>query len=146
MGPLRPWSAGAADGSWVDRRLGRQPLSDWFEEWWPIRTDLRPSTTARDESHYRNHVLPKFGDIPLAAIDYALLTARIAELQHKGLAPATVRRCHLLLSKLLAGAVRSKRIARNPCDDTDNLPSVHRSEMRVIDPEHSSASPTPCST
>jgi integrase len=123
------------DGSWVDRRLGRQPLSDWFEEWWPTRTDLRPSTAARDESHYLNHVLPKFGDLPLAAIDYGLVTAWIAELQHKGLAPATVRRCHLLLSKLLAGAVRSKRISRNPCIDTDNLPTVHRAEMRVIDPE-----------
>jgi integrase len=123
------------DGSWVDRRLGRQPLSDWFEEWWPTRADLRPSTAARDESHYRNHVLTKFGDLPLAAIDYALVTAWIAELQHKGLAPATVRRCHLLLSKLLAGAVRSKRISRNPCADTDNLPTVHRAEMRVIDPD-----------
>ena len=123
------------DGSWVDRRLGRQQLSDWFEEWWPTRTDLRPSTAARDESHYRNHVLAKFGDLPLAAIDYGLVTAWIAELQHKGLAPATVRRCHLLLSKLLAGAVRSKRISRNPCADTDNLPTVHRAEMRVIAPD-----------
>jgi integrase len=123
------------DGSWVDRRLGRQPLSDWFAEWWPTRTDLRPSTAARDESHYRNHVLTKFGDLPLASIDYALVTAWIAELQHKGLAPATVRRCHLLLSKLLAGAVRSKRISRNPCADTDNLPTVHRAEMRVIAPD-----------
>ena len=37
------------DGSWVDRRLGRQPLSDWFAEWWPTRTDLdrrrRPATS-----------------------------------------------------------------------------------------------------
>lgn len=123
------------DGSWVDRRLGRQPLSDWFEEWWPTRTDLRPSTAARDESHYRNHVLTEFGDLPLSAIDYALVTAWIAELQRKGLAPATVRRCHLLLSKLLAGAVRSKRISRNPCADTDNLPTVHRAEMRVIGPD-----------
>ncbi len=123
------------DGSWVDRRLGRQSLSDWFEEWWPTRTDLRPSTAARDESHYRNHVLTNFGDLPLSAIDYPLVTAWVAELQHKGLAPATVRRCHLLLSKLLAGAVRSKRISRNPCADTDNLPTVHRAEMRVIAPD-----------
>lgn len=46
-----------------------------------------------------------------------------------------MRRCHLLLSKLLAGAVRFKRISRNPCADTDNLPTVHRAEMRVIAPD-----------
>ena len=45
-----------------------------------------------------------------------------------------MRRCHLLLSKVLAGAARARRISRNPCADTDNLPTVHRSEMRVIDP------------
>jgi len=52
-------------------------------------------------------VLSKFGDLPIAAIDYGLVTAWVAELQHKGLAPATVRRCHLLLSKLLAGPRRN---------------------------------------
>jgi len=38
------------NGSWVDQRLGRQLLGEWFEEWWPTRTELRPSTIARDES------------------------------------------------------------------------------------------------
>lgn len=122
------------DGTWVDQRLGRQPLRAWFDEWWPTRTDLRPSTTARDDSYYRNHVLPRFGELPLVSIDYQVITRWVAELHGSGLAPATVRRCHLLLSKLLAGAVRARRIPRNPCADTDNLPTVERLEMRVIDP------------
>ena len=41
-----------------------------------------------------------------------------------------MRRCHLLRSKLLAGAVRSTRISRNRCADTDNPPTVNRAEMR----------------
>lgn len=122
------------DGSWVDQRLGRQLAGDWFNEWWPTRTDLRPSTRARDESHFRAHVLPQFGELQLGVVDYRLITTWVADLRAAGLAPATVRRCHLLLSKLLSAAVRARRIARNPCVDTDNLPTVERSEMRVITP------------
>jgi len=68
------------------------------------------------------------------SIDYQAVTAWVAELRDKGLAPATVRRCHLQLSKLLSGAVKARRIPRNPCQDTDNLPTVDRQEMRIITP------------
>ena len=121
-------------GMWVDERLGRQPLREWFDEWWPNRTELRPSTAARDESYFRNHVVTTFGDLPIASLDYALITAWVADLSAKGLAPATVRRCHLLLSKLLTGAVKARRIHRNPCADTDNLPTIVRDEMRIVTP------------
>jgi integrase len=121
-------------GLWVDTRLGKQPMREWYEEWWPRRTELRPSTVARDESYYRVHVLPAFGDLPLAVIDYELVTGWVAELTVRGLAPATVRRCHLLLSKLLAGAVKARRLPRNPCADTDNLPAIERQEMRIVTP------------
>ncbi len=119
-------------GTWVDQRLGRQRLDEWFEEWWSTRTELRPSTVARDQSLYRNHVLSHFGGVALSSIDYPLVTAWVASLRDRGLAPATVRRCHLLLSKLLSGAVKAKRIPRNPCEDTDNLPPLDRKEMRIV--------------
>ena len=119
-------------GTWVDQRLGRQRLDEWFEEWWSTRTELRPSTVARDESLYRNHVLSHCGDVALGSIDYPLITAWVASLRDRGLAPATVGRCHLLLSKLLSGAVKAKRIPRNPCDDTDNLPPLDRKEMQIV--------------
>ncbi|MEZ5348546.1 MAG: site-specific integrase [Microthrixaceae bacterium] len=116
----------------MDQRLGRQRLDEWFEEWWSARSELRPTTIARDESLYRNHILPRFGDVALSSIDYQLITAWVASLRDRGLSPATIRRCHLLLSKLLAGSVKARRIPRNPCQDTDNLPSVVRKEMRIV--------------
>ena len=84
-------------GLWVDARLGKQPLRAWYEEWWPTRSELRPSTLARDEAYYRTHVLPAFGDVPLAALEYEAVTQWVSKLSAAGLAPATVRRCHLLL-------------------------------------------------
>ena len=122
-------------GDWVDHRLGKQTVRDWWAEWWPTRTDLRPSTQARDEAYYRNHVLPRFGDEPLASLDYTTIGGWVAELRNGGLAPATVHRCHQLLSKLLAAAVKARRIIRNPCDDTDNLPTIERHEMAIITPD-----------
>jgi integrase len=119
-------------GTWVDPHLGRQRVDEWFEEWWPTRTELRPSTIARDESHYRNHIISQFGDLALSSIDYQLVTAWVATLRDRGLAPATVRRCHLLLSKLLAASVKARRLPRNPCEDTDNLPPIDRKEMRIV--------------
>ncbi len=122
-------------GDWIDHRLGDQTVRDWWAEWWPTRTDLRPSTQARDESYYRNHVLARFGDDPLSSIAYTTVVSWVAELRHGGLAPATVHRCHQLLSKLLAAAVKARRIVRNPCADTDNLPSIERHEMAIINPD-----------
>ena len=121
-------------GDWVDHRLGRQTLAEWWAEWWPSRTELRPSSRARDEAYYRNHVIPAFGDTAMNDIDYSSTGTWVAGLSDHGLAPATVHRCHQLLSKLLAGAVKARRLQRNPCSDTDNLPSVERHEMRIITP------------
>ena len=128
----RDQCAARDSGTWVDQRLGRQRLDEWFEEWWAARSELRPTTIARDESLYRNHILPRFGDLAISSIDYQLITAWVASLRDRGLSPATIRRCHLLLSKLLAGSVKARRIPRNPCQDTDNLPSVVRKEMRIV--------------
>jgi hypothetical protein len=49
------------------------------------------------------------------------------------LAPTTVHKCHQILRKTLAAAVRSRLLARNPCDDVQ-LPRVQRDEMRFLGP------------
>ena len=40
-------------GSYIDPRLGRITVAEWFERWWPTVTTLRPSTRG-----IRSHVLP----------------------------------------------------------------------------------------
>ena len=40
-------------GSYIDPRLGRITVAEWFERWWPTVTTLRPSTRG-----IRRHVLP----------------------------------------------------------------------------------------
>src|SRR6478735_8144051 len=47
-------------GTWVDPRLGRITVGEWFERWWPTVNRLRATTRARDEASFRTHVLPTF--------------------------------------------------------------------------------------
>jgi integrase len=122
-----------AEGSWVDPSKGRMRLRDWifrFQE--AERQALRPSTLARDQIYVRTQILPAFGDVPLSRIEHLDVQEWINKLS-ANFAPTTVHKCHQILRKTLAGAVRSRLLARNPCDGIQ-LPRVHVEEMRFIGP------------
>jgi integrase len=87
----------------------------------------------RDETYLRLYMLPRFGDLPLAAIEQRDVRAWVADLTARGLAPATVVKAYHLLGKVLAGAVDAGMIARSPCRRV-SLPKVEREEMRFLTP------------
>jgi Phage integrase, N-terminal SAM-like domain len=58
-------------GTWTDPTLGRVRFREWLQEWWATTTNLRRTTAVRDETYLRLYVLPRFGDVPLAAIGAA---------------------------------------------------------------------------
>jgi len=122
-----------AEGSWVDPARGRMRLRDWLVRFHESeRQALRPNTLARDRVLVRTQILPVFGDIPLARIEHQDVQAWVNELAER-LAPTTVHKCHQILRKTLAGAVRSRLLASNPCEQVQ-LPRVERDEMRFIGP------------
>lgn len=120
-------------GDWTDPAKGKTTYADWWDRWWPTTVNLRPSSRARDESYARNHLLPRFGPYPLAAIDHAMVATWIAELTATGLAPATVVKAGQILGKSLTAAVHAGMIPRNPTDHV-KLPRVERREMRFLTP------------
>lgn len=121
-------------GQWHDPVLGRIRLDDWIEQWWSTTTNLRPSTRARDESYIRNHVLPRFGDSELARITQLEVRAWVADLNTKGLAPATVQKAYQILGKVLAAAVDGGLIPVSPCRKVP-LPKIETEEMRFLTPD-----------
>jgi len=122
-----------SEGSWVDPARGRMRLRDWLVEFREAQQQvLRPSTLVRDEAYVRRHLLPAFGDVPLARIRHEDVQRWTNELGTQ-LAPATVHKCHQILRKALAAAVRSGLLARNPCEEVQ-LPRIEREEMRFIGP------------
>jgi integrase len=120
-------------GLWTDPRLGRIRFADWLTAWWATTTNLRPTTRARDETLLRRHALPRFGQLPLAAIGQLEVRSWVAQLSAGGLAPATVVKAYQLLGKVLAAAVDAGYLAQSPCRNVP-LPKIEREEMRFLTP------------
>jgi len=57
-----------ARGEWIDPTLGRVRFDEYAESWLSMTTHLRPGTRANIDGRLRNHLLPHFGDMPMAAI------------------------------------------------------------------------------
>jgi integrase len=82
----------------------------------------------------RRHVLPAFGDLPLAGIEPSDVSRWVADMVAKGLSPAYVRKAYQLLSGVLTRARHSRYIAASPCVGID-LPRLEHFEMRFLDAE-----------
>lgn len=106
-------------GSWVDPRLGRITVAEWLERWWPTVTNLRPTTRASDEASLRNHVLPVFGDVPLAKLERTRLREWVTDLSDPNgvaLAPATAVKAVQVFNKVMRAARDDRLVAHNPVD------------------------------
>ena len=104
--------ADKARGEWIDHRLGRTTFGDYSARW-RARQVYRETTAAEVESHLRRHVLPMFGNRPLASIRPGEIQAAV-----KGwaitLSPATVDVVARYLAAILRAAVEDGMIARSP--------------------------------
>lgn len=113
---------------WRDPKMGLKPWGEWAEVWWSTRT-VEPGTLARQKSGLTKHLIPKWGDAPLAGISRQDVRAWAAELGRTSLSPSSVQRHVHLLSASLAAAVDAGLITANPAARL-KLPSgqidVHR--------------------
>jgi integrase len=121
-------------GQWRDPALARTLLSEWIEEWWATTVNLRASSRARDESYIRNHLLPRFGPVQLGRITQLDVRAWVAELDARGLAPATVQKAYQTLGKIMEAAVDGGLIPASPCHKVP-LPKIETVEMRFLSPD-----------
>lgn len=121
-------------GTYVDPHAGRMPFRDYALRWLAAR-NTQPTTRARDESVMRTHVLPQWGDWPLAKIDHMSVQAWVTELGGRRSADV-VAKCHQLTSLVLRAAVRDRLIVDNACEGV-RLPPVRRAhpDERVISRE-----------
>lgn len=99
-------------GEWVDPADGRITVRELGESWLAGRTDIKPSYRHSLETAWRVHVEPRWGDHPVASVRADEVQAWISSIERSA---TVVRRAHGVLSGILADAVRSRRIATNPC-------------------------------
>lgn len=118
-------------GEWADPRLGQTPFGEWARRWQAGRLGLAPSTRVRDAATFRNHILPAFGEVPLARIDPASVREWVADLDAAGYAPATVRKAHQLFAAALEAAVEDGLIPKTPSRGV-SLPRMNEATHRYL--------------
>ena len=91
--------------------------------WLALQVQLKPTTMVRYEVALRCQILPRFELVPLSRITHSDVSSWVQSLTDEGLAPATVRYAHRVLSLGLTAAVRDGRLVRNVAEGVP-LPRV----------------------
>ena len=88
-------------GAYIDPRAGKQKFGPYALRWLESRNDEK-TTAARDASVMTNHVLARWSEVSIMAIDHTSVQAWVTELsERKGLSPATVTECFRLTNNVL---------------------------------------------
>lgn len=112
-------------GAYVDPHAGRQMFGPYAEKWLSARATEK-TTTARDASIMRVHVLPRWAETPIGRIDHSDVQQWVSDLAGRR-SPATVATCFRTLKSVLSSAARDRLIGRNPCDGV-RLPRIRRKD------------------
>lgn len=103
-------------GEYVDPAKRRRLFGDYAGLW--LATKVPPNTKPKTHARYRSalkcHVRPRFGALPVGAVDHAVVRAFLAELSTAGYARGTVANCRAVLSGVLGFAADAGAIKANP--------------------------------
>ncbi|MFF1691578.1 MULTISPECIES: tyrosine-type recombinase/integrase [unclassified Streptomyces] len=87
-------------------------LTDWVHRWW-LTTDVGPNTASHYRSLLKNHILPRWGAMPLHLIAPSDVTVWLKSLQQR-YARSTTTSIGKLLALVMAAAVTERLIPDNP--------------------------------
>lgn len=117
-----------ADGDWMNPDHGRELFGDFHVRWVSARS-VSPSRAATEESQARNHILPRWGTVPLCRIRPLDVAAWIKGLE----AGATTKSMVLAQFRLcLNAAVREGILRSNPAAEA-RTPAPRRKRVTLTD-------------
>jgi hypothetical protein len=120
-----------ARGEWVDPTLSKITVGEWLPRWLALQVQLKQTTMVRYEVALRRQILPRWELVPLSRITHSDVSSWVHGLTDEGLAPATVRYAHRVLSLALTAAVRDGRLVRNVAEGVP-LPRVVATPKRFL--------------
>lgn len=100
-------------GAYVDPHAGKARFGAFAERWAASR-DVDARSAERVRSVMRTHLLPRWGQWPLAKIEHLAVQAWVTDLGRQ-VSPATVRKAFGVFSQVMTAAVRSRLIPVTPC-------------------------------
>jgi integrase len=118
-------------GTYVDPTKGRITVGELAPLWLAGKINLKPTTRARYADVLKTHVLPRWHDISLSRVEYGEIQNWLAELDDRGLAGASVRKAHGVLSGILGLAVKDRRLTSNPALGVA-LPALNQKRRRYL--------------
>ena len=108
--------------TFVDPKAGRVLFRDAAETWLGQHLGA-DSSIATYKSVLRAHIDPAIGHKPIGTINREDIKALIAAMHRKGLSASRIGCAHLVISAVLAEAVRDRKLAESPCAGI-HLPGV----------------------
>lgn len=109
-------------------------VSDYLERWLTEVDTSRATTQEYNAWVIGKYIKPAIGGIQLGRLSAFEIQGLYNSLTNRGLAAASVRRFHNLLSSALRTAQRMGLAAKNPAADVI-LPKVKKTKMKVLDAE-----------
>ena len=100
-------------GDWADPRLTRAAFRVYAEAWWQ-GAQLSPKTAQLYKSQLEVWVLPRFGDLPITAIDPAMLRAWAKEITDSGRSASHRAGCINVVRQVMGTAMDMGAIKANP--------------------------------
>jgi integrase len=138
---LRHQQSAIDKGTYVDASAGRITFGDYARHYYTLAARrLRRTSYARDIDYLNNHVLPRWGAVPLSRIRKAEVETWVAGLAEPGvrrrgegtLAPATIDQIYQVFRKVMAAAVEDERIPRLPCPKNPPIEKGKRKAVRFL--------------
>ena len=117
-------------GQYVDPKAGNITFKEYAEAWRKIQVHSQGTAEAL-ERHFRLHVYPAIGSMPLRTITPTHLQAMVSGFS---VAPATTEVIWRYVGTVFKAAVRDRRIALTPCAGV-NLPPKPITQIDVIPTE-----------
>jgi integrase len=147
---IKQVTADLVTGAYVDNKRSATTFGSIAEEWLAAKTPrLKPSTASGYRSLLDKTLLPRWRDVKLADITHAdiqqwvtwMTTSKEARqprtadreknARRKPLSARRAVQAHGVLKQVLAFAIRTKRLAANPCDDIELPRVVHKGEKAL---------------
>jgi len=122
-----------ARGQYIDPLLGKMFFGEFAREWLATTGHLKPKTQEGYESILRTHLLPAFGDQPIAKVRPVEVGRFFSGLAAGGMSVSRMRQTKNVLKRIFDEAVRNGYLARTPVEAI-RLPSPQRREMSVLSP------------
>ena len=105
-----------AQGDFIDQSAARITVGALGPQWLATQSHLKPSSFRVEESSWRTHVEPAWGNRRIGTIRHSEVQSWVAQME-KERSATTTKRALGVLSKILSTAVLDRRMSSNPATD-----------------------------